>query len=110
MRKRLTYPKAESSPASVEEKPVSAARVPARPGENFMGNDDAVIIQAAKRPGEQSVITVNCPDKTGLGCDLCRTILEFGLRIARAGKLDCRVGFFERLHYASFPLKFFMAI
>ncbi|XP_020272729.1 ACT domain-containing protein ACR9-like [Asparagus officinalis] len=26
---------------------------------------------------------VNCPDKTGLGCDLCRIILEFGLYITR---------------------------
>ncbi|CAA7389653.1 unnamed protein product [Spirodela intermedia] len=49
-----------------------------------MGSDDAVVIQVGKRAGEASVITVNCPDKTGLGCDLCRTILEFGLRISRA--------------------------
>ncbi|XP_078429081.1 ACT domain-containing protein [Wolffia australiana] len=48
-----------------------------------MGTDDAVVLQVADRPGERSVITVNCPDKTGLGCDLCRTILEFGLRITR---------------------------
>lgn len=51
-----------------------------------MGSDDAVVIQVGKRAGEATVITVNCPDKTGLGCDLCRTILEFGLRISRAGE------------------------
>ncbi|KAJ3699411.1 hypothetical protein LUZ61_003116 [Rhynchospora tenuis] len=45
--------------------------------------EDAVLIQVAKRPGETSIITVNCPDKTGLGCDICRTILEFGLCISR---------------------------
>lgn len=50
-----------------------------------MASDDAVAIQVAKRAGEPSVITINCPDQTGLGCDLCRTILEFGLCIARAG-------------------------
>lgn len=48
-----------------------------------MANDDVVEIQVAKRKGEASVITVNCPDKSGLGCDLCRIILEFGLCITR---------------------------
>ncbi|KAK9127124.1 hypothetical protein Syun_015921 [Stephania yunnanensis] len=44
-------------------------------------NEEVVSIQRGKNPGEPSVITVNCPDKTGLGCDLCRIILEFGLHI-----------------------------
>lgn len=48
-------------------------------------DDDVVLIQHGKEPGEPSVITVNCPDKAGLGCDLSRIILEFGLSIARAG-------------------------
>ncbi|KAG6490825.1 hypothetical protein ZIOFF_052140 [Zingiber officinale] len=52
-----------------------------------MASDDAVAIQVAKRAGELSVITINCPDQTGLGCDLCRTILEFGLRITRGDTL-----------------------
>lgn len=47
--------------------------------------EDAVEIEAARREGEPSVVTVNCPDKTGLGCDLCRIILEFGLCITRGG-------------------------
>ncbi|OVA18317.1 ACT domain [Macleaya cordata] len=46
-------------------------------------NDDVVLIQKGNKPGEPYVITVNCPDKTGLGCDLCRIILEFGLSITR---------------------------
>ncbi|XP_062180047.1 ACT domain-containing protein ACR9-like isoform X2 [Phragmites australis] len=46
--------------------------------------DDAVVMQlATAAEGEETVITVNCPDQAGLGCDLCRTILEFGLRITR---------------------------
>ncbi|KAJ8759171.1 hypothetical protein K2173_004178 [Erythroxylum novogranatense] len=45
--------------------------------------EDAVVIRQAESPGECNVITVNCPDKTGLGCDLCRTILLFGLSISR---------------------------
>lgn len=48
-------------------------------------SDDAVVMQLAAAEGEESVITVNCPDEAGLGCDLCRTILEFGLRITRGG-------------------------
>lgn len=47
--------------------------------------DDVVLIQTGKRPEERSVITVNCPDKGGLGCDLSRVILEFGLRITKGG-------------------------
>lgn len=49
--------------------------------------DDVVMIREAEREGDgaTSVITVNCPDKTGLGCDLCRLILFFGLTIVRFG-------------------------
>ncbi|KAK9029132.1 hypothetical protein V6N11_026255 [Hibiscus sabdariffa] len=46
-------------------------------------SDDAVLIQKGKKPGEPHVITVNCPDKHGLGCDICRIILEFGLYITK---------------------------
>lgn len=45
--------------------------------------DDVVVIEHGKKPGEPSVITVNCPDKAGLGCDLCRIIVEFGLCITK---------------------------
>ncbi|XP_042505371.1 ACT domain-containing protein ACR10-like [Macadamia integrifolia] len=45
--------------------------------------DDVVIITPPENEGNPSVITVNCPDKTGLGCDLCRLILFFGLNIVR---------------------------
>ncbi|GJX95900.1 ACT domain-containing protein ACR10-like protein [Tanacetum coccineum] len=46
--------------------------------------EDVVIIKEAQKEDEATVITVNCPDKTGLGCDLCRTILFFGLSIGVA--------------------------
>ncbi|KAG9444981.1 hypothetical protein H6P81_016321 [Aristolochia fimbriata] len=46
-------------------------------------NEDVVQIEGGKDSGEPCVVTVNCPDKTGLGCDLCRIILEFGLCITR---------------------------
>ncbi|XP_061345762.1 ACT domain-containing protein ACR10 [Gastrolobium bilobum] len=45
--------------------------------------DDVVIIRQPENEDESTVITVNCPDKTGLGCDLCRIILFFGLSIVR---------------------------
>lgn len=45
--------------------------------------EDAVLIKEAEGGNEHTMITVNCPDKTGLGCDLCRVILLFGLSIAR---------------------------
>ncbi|EYU36259.1 hypothetical protein ABFS82_14G250800 [Erythranthe guttata] len=48
-----------------------------------MTSDDAVLIEKGKKAGEPYVVTVNCPDKTGLGCDICHTILEFGLYITR---------------------------
>lgn len=48
-------------------------------------NDDVVVIQKGKQPGEPCCITVNCPDKTGLGCDICRIILDFGLYITKGG-------------------------
>lgn len=47
--------------------------------------DDVVIIRQSEKEEEPSVITVNCPDKTGLGCDLCRIILFFGLVVVRVG-------------------------
>ncbi|KAL3523503.1 hypothetical protein ACH5RR_016337 [Cinchona calisaya] len=45
--------------------------------------EDVVLIKEAEKAGDPTIITVNCPDKTGLGCDLCRIILRFGLSIAR---------------------------
>ncbi|XP_057782609.1 ACT domain-containing protein ACR10-like [Salvia miltiorrhiza] len=45
--------------------------------------DDAVVIRQSEKEEEPSVITVNCPDKTDLGSDLCRIILFFGLTLVR---------------------------
>ncbi|XP_016171741.1 ACT domain-containing protein ACR9 isoform X1 [Arachis ipaensis] len=54
-------------------------RVPGGAG----GDDDVVQIKEASKSGEPFVITVNCPDKTGLACDVFRIILDFGLSIAK---------------------------
>lgn len=45
--------------------------------------DDVVTLRHSDKQGDPSVITVNCPDKLGLGCDLFRIILFFGLKITR---------------------------
>ncbi|XP_015076608.1 ACT domain-containing protein ACR9 [Solanum pennellii] len=45
--------------------------------------DDVVLIEHRGKTGEPTSITVNCPDKAGLGCDLCRIVLEFGLYVTR---------------------------
>ncbi|XVF46494.1 hypothetical protein PTKIN_Ptkin03bG0031400 [Pterospermum kingtungense] len=44
---------------------------------------DAVLIQKGRKPGEPHIITVNCPDKHGLACDICHIILDFGLYITK---------------------------
>nr|XP_043632443.1 ACT domain-containing protein ACR9-like [Erigeron canadensis] len=48
-----------------------------------MSWDDVVLIEEGKTSGDPTVVTVNCPDKAGLGCDLLRVVLEFGLYVSR---------------------------
>lgn len=48
-----------------------------------MAWDDVVLMEPGVKSGDPTVITVNCPDKAGLGCDLCRIVLEFGLYVNR---------------------------
>ncbi|KAF5794846.1 putative [Protein-PII] uridylyltransferase [Helianthus annuus] len=48
-----------------------------------MSWDDVVLIEKSKNSGDPTVVTVNCPDKAGLGCDLLRVVLEFGLYVTR---------------------------
>ncbi|CAN1230958.1 ACT domain-containing protein ACR9 [Linum grandiflorum] len=48
-----------------------------------MQSDDTVVIEKGKKPGEPHIVTVNCPDKTGLACDVCRIVLDFGLYITK---------------------------
>ncbi|PWA76178.1 ACT domain-containing protein [Artemisia annua] len=48
-----------------------------------MSWEDVVLIEESKSGSEEKVVTVNCPDKAGLGCDLLRIVLEFGLYVTR---------------------------
>lgn len=51
-----------------------------------MSWEDVVLIERSKTSCDPSVVTVNCPDKAGLGCDLLRIVLEFGLYVTRGGQ------------------------
>jgi hypothetical protein len=48
-------------------------------------SDEVVQIRHPDAAGDPTVVTVSCPDKTGLGCDLCRAVLLFGLSILKGG-------------------------
>ncbi|XP_076919722.1 ACT domain-containing protein ACR9-like [Bidens hawaiensis] len=48
-----------------------------------MSWDDVVLIEKSKSSADPTIVTVNCPDKAGLGCDLLRIVLEFGLYVTR---------------------------
>ncbi|KAK9062977.1 hypothetical protein SSX86_016847 [Deinandra increscens subsp. villosa] len=48
-----------------------------------MSWEDVVLIEEGKTTSDPTVVTVNCPDKAGLGCDLLRVVLEFGLYVTR---------------------------
>ncbi len=51
-------------------------------------NDEFVIVRRGKHEGDPSEITVNCPDKVGLGCDFARTVFEFGLSVVKGGEFS----------------------
>lgn len=46
-------------------------------------SDEIVVFRLGQKKGDPSVITINCPDKLGLGCDLTRVLFEFGLTVVR---------------------------
>uniref|UniRef100_A0A0D9XH30 ACT domain-containing protein ACR n=1 Tax=Leersia perrieri TaxID=77586 RepID=A0A0D9XH30_9ORYZ len=46
-------------------------------------SDEVVQVRHGDVAGEPTVVSISCPDKTGLGCDLCRLVLLFGLNIVK---------------------------
>jgi len=82
----VSVPAAAAAPLCEDRRATSSGRGGAE-AEHRMGvpSDEVVQICHADAAWDPAVVTVSCPDKTGLGCDLCRTILEFGLRITRSG-------------------------
>lgn len=49
-------------------------------------SDEFVVVRKGQHDGDSSEITINCPDKVGLGCDLARIVFEFGLTVVKGGK------------------------
>jgi hypothetical protein len=47
--------------------------------------DEFVVVSVGAQPEDLTEITINCPDKVGLGCDIARIVFEFGLTIRRGG-------------------------
>ncbi|XP_024400546.1 ACT domain-containing protein ACR9 [Physcomitrium patens] len=45
--------------------------------------DEYVVVRKGKNLGDPSEVTINCPDKVGLGCDLARVVFEFGLSVTK---------------------------
>lgn len=74
------------------------------------GDDDVVQIQQPNKAGDPFIITVNCPDKTGLACDICRIILDFGLCITKGDVSTdgvwCYVVLWVIPHSISLPVNF----
>eukprot|EP00897_Mesotaenium_endlicherianum_P002188 jgi/Mesen1/1998/ME000147S01104 len=50
-------------------------------------SEESVSVKRASKPGEPTEISINCPDKVGLGCDVARIIYEFGLSVVRGADL-----------------------
>lgn len=48
--------------------------------------DEFVVVSVGEQPEvDLTEITINCPDKVGLGCDIARIVFEFGVSITRGG-------------------------
>lgn len=47
-----------------------------------MEDDDEIVTirPVAGQTGEVMEVRISCPDATGLGCDIARTMLDFGLK------------------------------
>nr|XP_024378090.1 ACT domain-containing protein ACR9-like isoform X3 [Physcomitrium patens] len=46
--------------------------------------DEFVVVSVGEQPEvDLTEITINCPDKVGLGCDIARIVFEFGVSITR---------------------------
>jgi hypothetical protein len=74
-------PRSRGSPP--EDRPSSGCGRAGRLSRMGVPSDEVVQIRHAAAAGDPAVVTVSCPDKTGLGCDLCRVVLLFGLSVVK---------------------------
>ncbi len=68
--------------------------------------DESVVVHRGKHEGDPSEITVNCPDKVGLGCDLARTVFEFGLSVVKGGDDFLLIVLFQTIQTTEILLEF----
>lgn len=68
--------------------------------------DESVVVHRGKHEGDPSEITVNCPDKVGLGCDLARTVFEFGLSVVKGGDDLLLIVLFQTIQTTEILLEF----
>lgn len=54
-------------------------------------SDEYVVVRRGKTLADPSEITINCPDKVGLGCDLARIVFEFGLSVVKGGTFSALI-------------------
>lgn len=47
--------------------------------------DEFVVVSVGAQPDDLTEITINCPDKVGLGCDIARIVFEFSMSLVRGG-------------------------
>lgn len=45
--------------------------------------DEFVVVSVGAQPEDLTEITINCPDKVGLGCDIARIVFEFSMSVIR---------------------------
>jgi predicted amino acid-binding ACT domain protein len=45
--------------------------------------DEFVVVSVGAQPDDLTEITINCPDKVGLGCDIARIVFEFSMSLVR---------------------------
>lgn len=51
-----------------------------------VAGNEIVNVRRGHHQGDPSELTINCPDKVGLGCDFARIVFEFGLSVVKGGK------------------------
>ncbi|CAK9256508.1 unnamed protein product [Sphagnum jensenii] len=48
-----------------------------------VAGNEIVNVRRGHHQGDPSELTINCPDKVGLGCDFARIVFEFGLSVVK---------------------------
>lgn len=60
--------------------------------------DEFVVVNVGAQPEDLTEVTINCPDRVGMGCDIARVVFEFSLSTIRGGTWDAQL-FTDDAHY-----------